>query len=166
MQQTDLDRWLRKKFIYITRIYCNTLPRELPSGLLVEEAPEESGGRYLYKLSTRSEKLIERVSEALQAENITYTARVEDRQTPLNWLLNNPHKSFSMRMLWAVIAAAGLVFALSGAPQAIWARVSHKPEHSGSLVDQDNEATQKAKDDTLIYRKDSRDLMEIDKRKH
>ncbi len=117
MQQTPLDRWLRKKFIYITRIYCNTLPTDLPPGLTVEEAPEESGGRYLYKLSTTSDKLLERVVDQMRNQNVTYTSRVEDRKVWYGRLLNNPNKSFTYRCVWAGLAISGLVLSLSGLPQ-------------------------------------------------
>ena len=124
MQQTQFDRWLRKKFIYINRIYCNTLPPGLPHGLKIEEAPEESGGRYLYKLSTRSDRVLGEATCLLDAENITYTARVEDRKTIWNRLFNHPQKSFSFRVAWALVGVAGLVFSLSGLPQEIWARLT------------------------------------------
>lgn len=124
MQQTTLDQWLRRKLIYINRIYCNTLPGSLPMGLQVEEAPDESGGRYLYKLSTRSEAVLSELAESMRRENITYTSRVEDRQVWYNGLLNNPHKSFTWRIAWLGIYAGLAIFILSGAPLKIWSRLS------------------------------------------
>ena len=126
MQQTIFDQWLRKKLIYINRVYCNTLPGSLPLGLQVEEAPDESGGRYLYKLSTRSETVLEELSEALQSENITYTSRVEDRKVWYNRWLNNPHKSFTYRMAWLGILFSIVIFILSGAPMRIWEKLTEE----------------------------------------
>ena len=126
MQQTKLDQWLRKKLIYINRVYCNTLPEKLPFGLQLEEAPEESGGRYLYKLSTRSETVLADLAKALRRENITYTSRIEDRQVWFHGLLNNPHKSFTYRMAWLGIYAGIAIFILSGAPLKIWRNLNEK----------------------------------------
>jgi hypothetical protein len=158
MQQTQFDRWLRKKFIYINRIYCNTLPHGLPTGLRIEEAPEESGGRYLYKLSTRSDRVLAEVTYLLEAENITYTARVEDRRTFWNRLFNHPQKSFSFRVAWALIAVAGLIFSLSGMPQEIWAKLTEE-EVEEELVSQP-----KKEEDIRVYQFEDK-MYEIDRQK-
>ena len=159
MQQTSLDRWLRKKFIYINRVYCNTLPQgSLPFGVGVEEAPEESGGRYLYKISTRSERVLGRITEQLESENITYTSRVEDRRTPLNWLFNHPHKSFTMRLIWVLIGLAGTAFSLSGMPQKIWAVLNEEEVPEEELVQE------KPEQDVRIYHNDG-GMFELDRQK-
>lgn len=158
MQQTSLDRWLRKKFIFIHRVYCNTLPRSLPFGIKIEDAPEESGGRYLYKLSTRSDRVLGEIANALEAENITFTSRVEDRSTPLNWLFNHPHKSFTFRMVWGLIALAGLLFSISGMPQKIWAMLIEEE----TVVEE--ELVEKKEEDIRIYHQDEQ-MFEIDRQK-
>lgn len=117
MQQTALDRWLRNKFVYITRVYCNTLPSDLPTGLTVEEAPEESGGRFLYKLSTTSDKILSGVLEQMRNQNVTYTSRIEHRKVWYGKFLTDPHKSFTYRCVWTGLAVGGLLLSLSGLPQ-------------------------------------------------
>lgn len=119
MQQTRLDRWLIKKFIHINRIYCNTLPEDIPWGIKVEEAPAESGGRFLYKLTTQSEKLLGNLTEELSMQNITYTSRVEERKVWYGKFLNNPHKSFTYRMVWTSLGVFSFLFAVSGIPKMI-----------------------------------------------
>ena len=116
MQQTRLDRWLIKKFVHINRVYCNTLPEDIPWGVKVEEAPVESGGRFLYKLTTRSEKLLNQVADEMQMQNITYTSRVEERKVWYGKFINNPHKSFTFRMIWTSIGVFAFLFAVSGLP--------------------------------------------------
>lgn len=145
---------MRRKFIYMNRVYCNTLPDQLPLGLLVEEAPEESGGRYLYKISTRSEELLKAVVHSLEMQNITYTSRVDDRQVWYTKYLNDPHKSFTFRVVWILIAVFGLVFSISGAPQAIWR----------SLVDEEpvEEVAGPTSEDAKVYHKEG-SLREIDR---
>jgi len=160
MQQTSLDRWLRKKFIYINRVYSNTLPNgSFPFGTRVEEAPEESGGRYLYKISTRSERVLRGITDQLEAENITYTSRVEDRRTILNRLFNHPHKSFTMRLAWLSFGLAGLVFSLSGIPQKIWAWANDEEEEVEEALVQE-----KSEEDVRIYHEDD-GMFELDRQK-
>jgi hypothetical protein len=156
MQQTALDQWLRKKFIFINRVYCNTLPQSLPFGLTVEEAPEESGGRYLYKLSTRSERVLEDISQQLEDENIIFTSRVEDRDTPFNWLFNHPHKSFTYRAMWTLIAIGGAIFSLSGMPQKVWAMLTEE--------EVEEELVEKREEDNRVYHVDEQ-MFELDRQK-
>lgn len=154
MQQTAFDRWLRKKFIYITRIYCNTLPSEIPPGLRVEEAPEESGGRYLYKISSSSERLVNRVADAMRMENITYTSRVEDKQAWYSRWLNDPRKSFTYRLAWMGVGLAGLAFSVLGGPQKLWSIINEEePE----------EVAKAAPAEVKVYHKTT-SLMEIDRK--
>ncbi|MCB1063130.1 MAG: hypothetical protein KDN20_09440 [Verrucomicrobiae bacterium] len=154
MQQTPLDRWLRRKFIYITRVYCNTLPGDLPPGLTVEEAPEESGGRYLYKMTVSNDAVLKAVVEELQSRNITYTSRVEDRNVWYGKFLNNPHKSFTYRCTWIMIGMTGLIFAISGAPGKIW----------DSLADEEveEEVVAESQDENVKIFQKRETLIEID----
>lgn len=135
MQQTAIDRWLRKKFIYITRVYCNTLPNDIPPGMLVEESPEESGGRFLYKLSTRSDKDLAEFVEAMSYQNITYTSRVEDRPVWYARYLNNPHKSVTYQMIWVAIGIVFLTVCVTGGPQKLWAYLTAEEVVAEEIVE-------------------------------
>lgn len=157
MQQTPLDRWLRKKFIYITRIYCNTLPTSLPTGLDVEEAPEESGGRFLYKMSTRSEGVLQEVLQSMRDANITYTSRVEDRNVWYSRYLNNPHKSFTYRCVWVTMGLSGLILSLSGLPQKLLAHLLD----DGQAIEEVVEAP--VSEETKIFHKGDQSTIEIDR---
>lgn len=140
MQQTQLDLWLRRRFVYINRVYCNTLPERLPLGLLVEEAPEESGGRYLYKLTTRSEPVLKDLVQALEMQNITYTSRVDDLEAWYTKYLNNPHKSFTFSMVWVLFGVMGFIFAVSGAPQKIWAALMDEEKTEEVIAEKEEDA--------------------------
>ena len=157
MQQTTLDLWLRRKFVYVNRIYCNTLPDRLPLGLTVEEAPEESGGRFLYKITTRSEELLKDAVTALQGQNITYTSRVDDRNVWFTKYLNDPHKSFTYRVAWMLIILFILIFAVSGAPQYIWKKLTE--EKTEEVVEEKPAGSDQAK---VYHKKDG--LREIDRK--
>ncbi len=154
MQQTALDRWLRRKFIYITRIYCNTLPGKFPPGLTIEEAPEESGGRYLYKLTVDSDRVLASVVEEMRSQNITYTSRIEDKKVWYGRFLNDPHKSFTFRCAWIMFGLAGLIFSLSGIPQKLWNQLANEEVVEEVVEAQDEDVK-------IFHKRDT--LMEIDR---
>ena len=119
MQQTSFDQWLRRKFLFVTQIYCNTLPEGLPEELSVEEADEESGGRYHYTMKTRDDELVADTVECFRMQNITYTSRVYDRDVWFAKYLNNRTKSMTFRIVWLSMFLAFVGFVFSGAPMAI-----------------------------------------------
>lgn len=118
MQQTQLDRWLVKKIVHVNRIYFQTMPEGLPDDIDIEEAPAESGARFKYRATTRDEETAREACEAFSAQNITYTARVEERDTPLARFVGNPKRSVTILFMSLALAFLGLAFALSGIPQA------------------------------------------------
>jgi hypothetical protein len=120
MQQTSFDQWLRRKFLFVTQIYCNTLPEDLPEELAVEEADEESGGRYRYTMSTRDELLVADAVECFRMQNVTYTTRVHDRDVWFAKYLNSRTKSMTFRIVWLCMFLALVGFVFSGAPLAIY----------------------------------------------
>lgn len=156
MQQTPLDRWLRRKFVYITRVYCNTLPADLPPELTVEEAPEESGGRFLYKLSTTSDDVLRGVVEEMKKQNVTYTSRIEDKKVWYARFLNNPHKSFTFRCVWVGLAVSALILAFSGLPQKLLAYLLDEDEVVEEIVDAPGS------DDVKVFHKRDK-MVEIDR---
>lgn len=117
MQHTKLDRWLCRKFVHINQIYFNTMPDNLPQGLDVKEAEEESGARYRYRATTRSEGLAREACDTFAAQSITYTARVDQLDTPLARFLGNPKRSVTMLMVWIGLILLGVLFILSGVTQ-------------------------------------------------
>lgn len=126
MQQTHLDRWLRKKYVYTTHVYCNTLPRTIPEGIAVEETTEESGGMYLYKFMVPNDEALNELTARLEVANITYTSRIADETTTSGKLFNNPHKSFTMQIAWTILLLIIVGVILSGLPVQIWEKYSAK----------------------------------------
>ncbi len=120
MQQTSFDLWLRKKFLFVTALYCNTLPEDLPPELTIEEAADESGARFRYKLETRREDVIEDATECFRMQNITYTSRVSDRKVWFSKYLNNRKKSVSFQLIWVLIMLGLAGFVFSGIPVKVW----------------------------------------------
>ena len=141
MQQTKLDRFLREKYAYITHIFSNTKPAEIPRGVRFEELDRENGAPFRYRFSSKKYHLIEKLAKQLESENITYTSRVSDRKIWYRGLINNSKKSFSYRLLWMGLVAAMVGFAFSPIPKRIVAyiqaeEVVAKPgEEKESMVD-------------------------------
>lgn len=128
MQQTTFDRYLRKKYVLYSQVYCNTLPREIPPNISVEETTKDTGGRYLYRLTTTDEVALVEVSKRLESENITYTSRVGEKSGLAARLFNDPFKSFTYRVAWIIFIIIILSIILSGLPVYIWKTYTVRPE--------------------------------------
>lgn len=163
MQQTNIDRWLRKKFLFITSMYTNTLPDELPSGLDITEAGEETGARYRYKLTTRNEQVIEEAAECFRMQNITYTSRVSDRKVWFSKCLTNRQKSVTFQGIWLLITIGVVAFILSGIPVMVWQSLVAEEVEEG----QEEEEVSKAREpesDVKVTTIDANTALAIDSR--
>lgn len=132
MQQTGLDNWLRRKYVYITYVYCNTLPRELPEGIEIDETTDEAGSMYRYRFIVPNDQLLHELTARLEVANITYTSRIGDNKGTGDKLLNNPHQSFTIQIAWLIIIGIVIITILSGLPQRIWERYSATEEDPGT----------------------------------
>lgn len=128
MQQTSFDRYLARKYLHVSHVYCNTLPQDLPRGVKVEETTEESGTRYLYRMTPANDKVLKELTKNLEAENITFTSRIADKQGIPNKLFNNPNKSFTMQVAWLILLIAVISVAASGLPVYLWKTLSVDPD--------------------------------------
>tara|TARA_R110002096_G_scaffold332415_1_gene526453 strand:+ start:1471 stop:1917 length:447 start_codon:yes stop_codon:yes gene_type:complete len=130
MQQTPLDRWLRKKYVYVSHVYCNTLPQGLPYGVTVEETTGESGSMYLYRLTPENDKILDELTAHLEVANITYTSRVSDNEGLGDKMLNDQNKSFTMQIAWLIFIVIILAVAFSGLPVHLWKTLSAAEEET------------------------------------
>ena len=128
MQQTSLDRWLRKKYVYKTNIFTNTLPQDIPPGVTVEETSEEMGGMYLYRFTAKTEQQLNELTARLEMANITYTSRVIGSSGTSEKLFGNPNKSFTMQVSWVIFIIAVLAIIFSGLPVHLWKTLSVEDE--------------------------------------
>ena len=128
MQQTSFDRYLARKYLHVAQVYCNTLPQSLPEGITVEESTEESGTRYLYRITADSDKALKALTKNLEVENITFTSRIADKQGLPNKLFNNPNKSFTMQVAWLIVIMAIISLVASGLPVRLWKTLSVDPD--------------------------------------
>ena len=131
MQQTNLDRWLRKKYVYTTHVYCNTLPRALPDDVVVDETTEEAGGMYLYRLLVPNDAALNELTARLEVENITYTSRVADETAASGKFFNNPNKSFTMQLAWLIFVLIIVGIIASGIPTRLWLKYTADVDEIG-----------------------------------
>lgn len=124
MQQTSFDRYLTNKYVHVTQVYCNSLPPNLPQRVIQEETSVESGSRYRYRLTANNDKVLAELATLLEAENITYTSRVEDRGGLPSKLFNNPNRSFTMQLAWLILITVIVALSLSGLPARLWQTLS------------------------------------------
>lgn len=130
MQQTSIDRFLRKKYVYVTYVYTNTLPRALPYGVTVDETTAEMGSMYLYRLTAVTDAQLNELTARLEVENITYTSRIADQKGVSDKMFNNSHRSFTMQIAWLIFIIAILAIIFSGLPVYLWKTLSVKEEPS------------------------------------
>lgn len=128
MQKTALDRWLQKKFVYVCKVYCNTLPQSVPQGAVLEETTHESGGRYLYCFTVTDDEQLNELTANLEVANITYTSRVSERGGTVGKLFSNPNKSFTLQVAWTCFILGILGVAFSGLPVRLWTYLSADDE--------------------------------------
>lgn len=131
MQQTAIDRWLRKEFVYISKVYCNTLPPRIPPGIVLDEAGEDSAGRYRYCFTVRNDREMSELTASLEVANITYTSRVSERGGTVGKLFNHPERSFTLQVAWAAFILFIIIVAFSGLPQRLWSYLSAEEETPG-----------------------------------
>ncbi len=121
MQQTAIDRWLRKEFVYVCKLYCNTLPPHLPEGIALEEASEDSAGLYRYCFTIRNDRQMSEITALLEVANITYTSRVSERGGTVGKLFNDSNRSFTLQVAWILFILSIITIAFSGLPVRLWA---------------------------------------------
>lgn len=124
MQQTSFDRWLRKKYVYLTYVYANSVPRTIPDGVTMEETTQETGGMYLYRFGCPTDQLLNELTARLEVENITYTSRIAHGDGLNHKLFDNPNSSFTMQLAWLIFTIVIAAIMFSGLPKKLWEKYS------------------------------------------
>jgi len=104
MQQTRLDRWLRRHFSMETHIFTYVLPPNIPRRAKIHNIEATARSRYRHKIVVRNPKDIDNLLATIKQENQTFTTQVIARTGFLARLFNHPAgKSFTYRVFWTVI---------------------------------------------------------------
>ncbi len=114
MQLTQIDRWLRERFIYRTHIYTMRLPEQgVPSQVLIEELEHSPTRRYRYRLIVNAKRDVEALLNILREGNQMFATRVVETNPWYKPLIAPKGKSFFFRVFWwgfAAVAVMSLVF--------------------------------------------------------
>jgi hypothetical protein len=113
MQLTQMDRWLREKFIYRTHIYTMRLPETgVPSQVLVEELEDTPSRRYRYRLIVNAKRDVESLLAALREGNQMFATRVVETNPWYKPIIAPKGKSFIFRVFWWGIAVVAVLAVL------------------------------------------------------
>ena len=113
MQLTQIDRWLRERFIYQTHVYTMRLPESGLSKLVaIEELEESAGRRYRYRLIVNAKRDLESLLTALRSGNQMFVTRIVERDPWYRPIIAPRGKSFFFRTFWWSAVAGLVVIAL------------------------------------------------------
>lgn len=114
MQLTQLDRWLRERFIYRTHIYTMRLPEAgVPSQVLVEELEDSPTRRYRYRLIVNAKRDVEALLHTLREGNQMFATRVVETDPWYKPIIAPKGKSFCFRVFWWGMAVVAVLAALT-----------------------------------------------------
>ena len=113
MQLTQIDRWLRERFIYQTHVYTMRLPESGLSGqVTVEELEESPSRRYRYRLIVNAKRDLESLLTALRSGNQMFVTRIVETDPWYRPIIAPRGKSFFFRTFWWTVIAGFAVTAL------------------------------------------------------
>ena len=113
MQLTQIDRWLRERFIYQTHVYTMRLPESgLSRQVTIEELEETPGRRYRYRLVVNAKRDLESLLTALRSGNQMFVTRVVETDPWYRPIIAPRGKSFFFRTFWWAAVAGLVVIAL------------------------------------------------------
>ena len=113
MQLTQIDRWLRERFIYQTHVYTMRLPESgLSNRVAIEELEESAGRRYRYRLIVNAKRDLESLLTALRSGNQMFVTRIVERDPWYRPIIAPRGKSFFFRTFWWSAVAGLVVIAL------------------------------------------------------
>ena len=113
MQLTQIDRWLRERFIYRTHIYTMRLPETgVPSQVLVEELEQTPTRKYRYRLIVNAKRDVENLLAMLREGNQMLATRVVETNPWYKPIIAPKNKSFFFRVFWWGIALVSVLTVL------------------------------------------------------
>lgn len=101
MQQTALDHFLRKKFVYRYEISCNRIPPSLPDGVALTPGVDNDHGKWGYLLECRDEDAYHDAIALLRSNRILFFPTIAERGGVIGHVLNPPsYSSFTWNSVW------------------------------------------------------------------
>jgi hypothetical protein len=115
MQQTSVDHYLKKKFVYRYEIFCNRIPSSLPPNVLLTTGDDSNHGKWGHLLICGNEDAYQNSIALLRSNRILFFPTISEREGVVGHLLNpqSPNLSFTWNSLWGGLRVA-LTSALGG----------------------------------------------------
>jgi hypothetical protein len=108
MQQTLVDHYLKKRFVYRYEIFCNRLPPSLPLGVRLSTGQDADHGKWGHLLSCENEEAYQNSIALLRSNRILFFPTIGEREGVVGYVLNPapPHLSFTWNSLWGGLRLA------------------------------------------------------------
>src|ERR1035437_6061597 len=120
MQQTSLDRWIKKKFVYVYEIHSNLVPKGIMRNYkLVETKKIKDRRRSPWKkiFVFASEESYDEAIRRFQAEAISYETKIKPKKKWWVRYLDPPSKSsVTYNIFWTIVKGAISVMVMFMAP--------------------------------------------------
>jgi len=105
MQQTSVDHYLKKRFVYRYEIFCNRIPAELPPNVLLTTGEDSNHGKWGHLLICADEDAYQNSIALLRSNRILFFPTISEREGVIGHILNPapPHLSFTWNSFWGGI---------------------------------------------------------------
>lgn len=102
MQQTSLDHFLKKRFVFQYKISCNRIPPSLPKGVTLTTGKDSDHGKWGHLLACESEDAYQSSIALLRSHRILFFPTIIEREGIIGHVLNpvGIHQSFTWNSFW------------------------------------------------------------------
>lgn len=113
MQQTPLDHFLKKRFVYRYEISCNRIPPEIPPGITLSTGKDSDHGKWGHLLLCDNEDAYQNVIALLRSHRILFFPTINEREGVVGHIFNptGPHSSFTWNSFWGGVRMSFASFA-------------------------------------------------------
>jgi hypothetical protein len=102
MQQTQLDHFLKKRFVYRYEISCNRIPPQLPKGITLSTGKDSDHGKWGHLLLCDDEDAYQNAIALLRSHRILFFPTINEREGIVGYVLNpeRSYGSFTWNSFW------------------------------------------------------------------
>jgi hypothetical protein len=105
MQQTSLDHFLKKRFVFQYEISCNRIPPTLPKGVTLSTGKDSDHGKWGHLLTCEDEDAYQSLIALLRSQRILFFPTIIEREGLIGHVLNpeGVYQSFTWNSFWGGI---------------------------------------------------------------
>lgn len=102
MQQTSLDHFLKKRFVYQYEISCNRIPPHLPKGVTLKTGRDSDHGKWGHLLVCDNEDAYQSSIALLRSQRILFFPTINEREGIVGHVFNpvGQNQSFTWNSFW------------------------------------------------------------------